>query len=217
MGQRVGHLPRDRECLGTAKRRPALRRIRERSAVDEGHDVVQEAGRADRSRERQDVGMAEAGDDADLTQEALRADRLGEIRGSTLRATRRACFRSSRGRPCPCRRVRARARWRSGAPVPRRGGRGCPAACHPCGGMALKNGPRFDRPPVGRGSRPRLNAPGSPTAPQPIQSTWNPTVRRSPGRRPTWVGLVPGLPNKPTPQKLGQDQPDGVFPASTSA
>ena len=56
-----------------------MSRSRSDLALDEGHDVEQEAVGLARVEQRQDVGMLEIGGDLDLGQEALGADDGGEL------------------------------------------------------------------------------------------------------------------------------------------
>ena len=55
--------------------------LRQRLALNPGHDVIQHSAGLTGVVEGQDVGMAEAGRDGDLAQKALRAECGGEVGG----------------------------------------------------------------------------------------------------------------------------------------
>src|SRR5918995_7452996 len=56
----------------------------QRLALDERHDVIEESGRFARVVQREDVGVLEVSSELDLTKEAVRADRCGELRPKHL-------------------------------------------------------------------------------------------------------------------------------------
>ena len=77
--QRVGHLAGDLQ--GVVERQLLLARqpVPEGFAFHEGHDIEEELARLTGIEERQDVGVAQVGRGGDLTQEALPAQRGGEL------------------------------------------------------------------------------------------------------------------------------------------
>ncbi len=82
--QRVGHLHRDlprllhRELLGGKKPIP------QRFSCDHGHDEIEKAARFPRIEKRKDVWVAQAGCDADLAHETIRADSHRDVRAQDL-------------------------------------------------------------------------------------------------------------------------------------
>ena len=78
--ERFGRFAREPE--GVRQREPPLpvEQVAQRAALDVGRDVVEEAVELARIVERQEVGMPQPGREPDLSQEALRAERLAELR-----------------------------------------------------------------------------------------------------------------------------------------
>jgi hypothetical protein len=91
--QGVGHLPGDANRLRHRYPALALQSRFQRAALDERRHVVQQAPHCARNVERQDMGMAQPGGDANLLQESLGADRRGEL-GPQEFDSDLACFRS---------------------------------------------------------------------------------------------------------------------------
>ena len=79
VGERIRHLRREAQRVAQGQLALAGHPVAERFAVDEGHDVVQEAVRVARVVERQDVWMVEARRDLDLAQEPLGPQRLRQL------------------------------------------------------------------------------------------------------------------------------------------
>ena len=96
----VGVVQRERDLAGDPDRgddgKPPLadEPLAQRLVGDVGHDVVEQPSRLARIEERQDVGMGEPGDEVDLAQKPLGADRAARSWCTTLRAHRRSCRRS---------------------------------------------------------------------------------------------------------------------------
>jgi hypothetical protein len=80
VGQRAGDLAPDAHRF--FDREPVVRRqpLPQRLTLDEGHDVVQLVRHLAGIVDRQDVRMLQAGRELDLAQEALRADRVRQLR-----------------------------------------------------------------------------------------------------------------------------------------
>ena len=76
VGEAIGHLARDRDRF-VERKLPALRnRLAEALRFHERHHVVREAAHGARVDQRQQMRMLKPGDDVDLTQETLDADRV---------------------------------------------------------------------------------------------------------------------------------------------
>ena len=79
VGQRVGDLAGDRQRLVDREPRLAPEPVAERLALDERHDVVEDAVGLARVVDREDVRVGEAGRDLDLADEPLGAERGGDV------------------------------------------------------------------------------------------------------------------------------------------
>ena len=77
--QRVGHLPRDMQCVLERQLPVAQQTSAQRLTLDVRHDVVEHAGRFPGVVHREDVGVIERGGDLDLALEALRSEPRGEF------------------------------------------------------------------------------------------------------------------------------------------
>ena len=77
--ERVGHLAGQLYGRDDGQHALALQPVAQRLALDEGHDVVEEAVRLAGVVERDDVRVREAGGDFDLEEEALGAERSGKL------------------------------------------------------------------------------------------------------------------------------------------
>ena len=78
VGQRVRHFPGDSDRLDGELALP-LEPLAKGLALDIGHHVVEEPGRLARVVQRQDVGVLEVGGDLHFVDEALYADRGGQV------------------------------------------------------------------------------------------------------------------------------------------
>ena len=79
VGQRIGHLARDLEGVWKGELRLVLEPLAQGFPRDVRHDVVKVAVRLPGVIQRKNVGMGEARDDLDLTQEPLAAHGEGEL------------------------------------------------------------------------------------------------------------------------------------------
>jgi len=79
-GQGPGHFPGDLNRILHRELPFPLQAIRQGFPPNEGHDVVEEAGGVPGVEQREDVGMREVGGGADLPEEAVGPDGLGQIR-----------------------------------------------------------------------------------------------------------------------------------------
>ena len=77
--ERAGDHAREMQCFVERQLAVAVELRPQRLALDVRHDVVEEAVGLARVMQRQDVGMIEAGGDLDLAEEAVGAERGGEL------------------------------------------------------------------------------------------------------------------------------------------
>jgi len=84
VGERIRDLRREAERVAQGQLALAGHPVAEGLAVDEGHDVIQEAVRVTRVVEREDVGMVEPRGDLDLAQEPLGPQGLRQLSAQHL-------------------------------------------------------------------------------------------------------------------------------------
>ena len=94
VGQRFRRLPGDSDRLRQGESMLPLEPLAKGLALDIGHHVVEEALRLARVVQGQDVGVLEVGGDLHFVDEALYADRGGQVPPEDLDATWRPCRRS---------------------------------------------------------------------------------------------------------------------------
>ena len=92
--QRLGDLAGDLERVVDGELLLPVQPVAQRLALDERHDVVQQAVGLARVVQAEDVGMLEVGGDPDLAEEPVGAERGGELGPEHLDRDRRSCLRS---------------------------------------------------------------------------------------------------------------------------
>ena len=113
--ERVGHLDGDRAPRVDRKLALGVEPVAQRLPLHHRHDEVQDRRRLAGVVQREDVRMVQPRGEADLAEEALAAERLGELGAQHLDGDRRdRAGGRARDTPSPCRRRRARARCGSG-------------------------------------------------------------------------------------------------------